>query len=245
MEITKNDLKKEILDMATVVEEALGQLHCFDGSKNVYHLEDQINRYHNSVDDLCFKYLALMRPLAKDLRAALAIMKMNNDLERIGDEVINIHLLEKGLSSKELRPFLGISQKVVQMVKDSIDCFVTKNVKMAMNIIESDQLVDQMHKNLIQTLINDAGEQTNSKQIIFQLVFISKGLERIGDHATNIAEDVIFMVSGDDVRHSESMKQRVKGQIKGETLSSDDSSDENEQTPSIVNFLKKKGPLGD
>lgn len=239
MEIKKDDLKKEILNMASVVEEMLELLQDSSPQKNIYLLEDQTNRYHTQVDDLCFKYLALMRPLAKDLRAALAIMKMNNDLERIGDEAINIHLLAKGLDQQSLRHFQSMSEQVIQMLKNAINCFVTKNVKLAMSIIEKDQFVDQMYKDLIKEFIEEASDNENSKQKVFQLVLISKGLERIGDHATNIAEDVIFMVSGDDVRHSESVRQRVESQVKGDMAAND------EKSSSIVNFLKKKDPFGE
>jgi phosphate transport system protein len=164
-----------------------------------------INRLHIEIDDRCFKLLALHQPMAVDLRAIVAAVKINTDLERVGDLAVNIaEAVRRYLQHppvKELIDIPRMAELAQSMLRDSLDAFVQRDVTLAQSVLEQDDELDglktQVFRELLTYMLGDAG----TIEPALDLILISRHLERIGDHATNVAEDVIFMVSAKDVRH--------------------------------------------
>ena len=205
------DLKNQLVLMAGHVERAIG--NAIEGLKkkdftlisSVYAIEDTINQESMTLDETCVKLLALHQPLAADLRLLIAIIKMNTDLERMGDLAVNIaHDSEDYLQGTPLKQLVNLPimcAEVQGMVRESINSFVSKNEKLADEVLQRDDLVD----NLKSKIKNDVAEvlKTRPHDVNqgLHLILIARHLERIGDHATNIAEDVIYVISGKDIRH--------------------------------------------
>ena len=205
MELQLSDLREEILKMSSLVEAALKlSFHSEPekDTKDVSTYEEQINHCHTSIDDHCFVYLALMRPAATDLRTIISIMKINNELERIGDEAVSISRYWTTIPFQDFPELHTMTQEVSKMLKQVMDSFVTGKVKNSTRVIQNDQVVNDLNRSVIQTFFKSVKDQSLSIDEGFNLARIAKSLERIGDHTTNIAEDVIFLVSGDDIRHS-------------------------------------------
>jgi phosphate transport system protein len=206
MEITTKDLRDQILKMASVVEASLsGAINIEKSFEDIYDLEKKINEYHMSIDDACFKYIALKAPHAKDLRTALAIMKINADLERMGDQALKIKRHQMSLAKENLQ-IKNMALEVNLMVKNALDAFVRSNIKLATDVIEYDEEINTLNRDIVRSYI----QQIKNNEITFDegygIIKISKNLERIGDHAKNIAEDVIFLESGSDIRHNPEFK---------------------------------------
>jgi phosphate transport system protein len=205
------NLKDQILAMGGHVEvaievatNALLERSTKDLSR-VYELEARINREHMDVDELCLQLLARQSPLAADLRFVIAVLKISTDLERMGDQAMNISYNTRdyleGPPVKDLPEIQRMAQLVKAMVKDSLDAFVREDRALAQNVLSRDDEVDQLKNQVFKDLIE---YMTNNPSLVEQaldLILIARNLERIGDHATNISEDVIFAVSGDDIRH--------------------------------------------
>jgi phosphate transport system protein len=167
--------------------------------------EEKINLLQIEIDELCLKLLALKQPMATDLRFITSAMKINSELERIGDMAVNITQRAAVLITQlQLKPYIDIPRMAdlaQKMVKDSLDSFIKQNVELARSILkrddEIDVLKDQIFRELLTFMISDASSIPRA----LELILVSRHLERIGDHATNIAEDVIYMVQGKDIRH--------------------------------------------
>lgn len=206
MDINTKDLRDQILKMASVVEASLsGALNFEKTFEEIYDLEKKINEFHMSIDDACFKYIALKAPHAKDLRTALAIMKINADLERMGDQALKIKRHQMSLLKENLQ-IKNMALEVNLMVKNALDAFVRSNIKLATDVIEYDEEINTLNRDIVRSYI----QQIKNNEIAFDegygIIKISKNLERIGDHAKNIAEDVIFLESGSDIRHNPEYK---------------------------------------
>lgn len=164
-----------------------------------------INQLHIEVDDRCFKLLALHQPMAVDLRAIVAAVKINTDLERVGDLAVNIsEAVGRYLQHPPVKELIDIPRMAdiaQHMLRDALDAFVRRDIVLAQSVLDQDDALDALKttvfRELLQHMMNDPGTIEPS----LDLVLISRHLERIGDHATNVAEDVIFMVSAKDVRH--------------------------------------------
>lgn len=206
MEITTKDLRDQILKMASVVEASLaGSLNLEKSFEEIYELEKKINEYHMSIDDACFKYIALKAPHAKDLRTALAIMKINADLERMGDQALKIKRHQIALPKENLQ-IKNMALEVNLMVKNSLDAFVRSNIKLATDVIEYDEEINTLNRDIVRNHISMIKNNEISFDEGYGIIKISKNLERIGDHAKNIAEDVIFLELGSDIRHNPEYK---------------------------------------
>lgn len=208
---TIENLKDEIIQMASLVEKSISMSteneFSFQASNDN---ENQINSYHKLIDDSCFKYMALKTPVAKDLRILLAILKINSDLERMGDQALKVKRNFNFL--KNPHPLLTTLKEEIQiMVKNTIDCFTQQNLKLGVDVILYDETINNLHKTTLQNYINLIKSNTVDFDEGFNVIQISKNFERIGDHAKNIAEDVIFMQSGKDIRHTD------KDEVKKET----------------------------
>ena len=167
--------------------------------------EKRVNLLEIEIDGLCLKLLALKQPMAADLRFITSAMKINSELERIGDMAVNItQCVAVLIKQPQLKPYIDIPRMAdlaQKMVKDSLDSFIKQDVNLARSVLthdgEIDGLKDQIFRELLTFMMSDPSTIPRA----LQLVLVSRHLERIGDHATNIAEDVIYLVQGKDIRH--------------------------------------------
>jgi phosphate transport system protein len=205
------ELKETLFKMASLVEmsiaKAVESLVNRDNklANEVMQSDSNINELEILVDEQCLKLLALQQPMALDLRFLTSAMRINSDLERMGDHAVNIAERAKLLNEKEpLKPLIDIprmAQIVQSMVKESLDSFVNGNISKARAVCarddEVDQLDDQIYQELFTYMMND------SENIIraLHLILISKNLERIADLSTNIAEEVIFIYKAQMIKH--------------------------------------------
>jgi phosphate transport system protein len=170
-----------------------------EGDHEVDHMEIEI-------DEACHFILATKQPTAVDLRFLVAVMKINSDLERIGDSAVNIAQSVLQLTDQPpLKPYIDLphlSELVQTMVRKSLDAFVRRDARMAIEVCESDDAVDGLYKQLFRELLTYMIEDPKTVSRALHLLLISRNMERIADHATNIAEDVIYYVEGRDIRHS-------------------------------------------
>ncbi len=174
--------------------------------KLVYQREKEVNELHIEVDDRCLKLLALFQPAAADLRFIMAATKINSDLERIGDQAVNISqttevLLRYPQLERKLFDIPRMAELAKHMLKDSLDAYVKRDVKLARSVVEQDSEEDRLKSEAFNELLQLMQTDSSAINRALSLVLISRNLERIADHATNIAEDVIFMVLAKDIRH--------------------------------------------
>jgi phosphate transport system protein len=164
-----------------------------------------INALHIEIDDRCFKLLALHQPMAVDLRAIVSAVKINTDLERVGDLAINIaEAVARYLQHppvKELIDIPRMAQIAQDMLRDALDAFVRRDIVLAQQVLDRDDELDMLKTVVFRELLSHMLRDPATVEPALDLVLISRHLERIGDHATNVGEDVIFMVSAKDVRH--------------------------------------------
>ena len=167
--------------------------------------DEPINDFHIEVDDRCFKLLALHQPMAADLRTIVAAVKINTDLERVGDLAVNVAEAGKRyLQHPPVKPLIDIPRMgdIAQlMLRDALDAFVRRDVGLAESVLIKDDDLDALKTQIFRELLTFMLQDPGTIEPALDLILISRHLERIGDHATNIAEDVIFMVSAKDVRH--------------------------------------------
>ena len=205
------ELKKLMLEMGGQVEKALKTvtegLHRKEKKlfQEVHIIETNINDLQIKIDNECLQVLAKQGPVAKDLRLILSIIKINTDLERMGDQCVNIahlgrELLERGfsLSNQDLEL---MSQSVREMVKSSLDSFVKMDIISAQAVLKMDDLIDSLKNKILKESTQKMKTEPLQIENYMDIILIARNFERLGDHATNIAEDVIFAFSGKDVRH--------------------------------------------
>ena len=206
MDISPKDLRDHILKMASLVEASLsGALNLEKSIEEIFDLERKINEFHMLIDDACFKYIALKSPAAKDLRTAIAVMKINADLERMGDQAVKIKRQYMSIG-REILQIKNMALEVNIMVKNALDSFVRSNIRLATDVIEYDKEINLLNQNIVRHHVNMIKNNEMGFDDGYTIIKISKNLERIGDHAKNIAEDVIFLESGSDIRHSPEFK---------------------------------------
>ena len=168
-------------------------------------METQVNLLHLEIDEACLELIALRQPAAADLRFIAAAMKIIVDMERIGDQGINIcERTESLLAVPTLKPLIDIPRMAdiaQEMLKASLDAFVTGDDELAYATILKDDEVDQLKEQVFRELLTFMMSDPTTIPRAMDLILVSRHLERIADHATNICEDVIFMVKGKDVRH--------------------------------------------
>ena len=204
-------LKEKILLMGSKVEEAirLAMKSLVDRdsklARRVIQSDHEINDLEIEVDEICHRLLALHQPMAGDMRFITSSMKINSDLERIGD--LSSNIAERALTLNEvapLKPFIDIPRLASiaqEMVKVSLDSLVNKDPVAAKQVCERDDEVDNLNDQIIRELISYMLEDRANIKRALDLILVSRHLERIADHATNVAEDVIYMVQGKDIRH--------------------------------------------
>jgi phosphate transport system protein len=164
-----------------------------------------INQLHIEIDNRCFTLLALHQPMAVDLRAIVSAVKINTDLERVGDLAINIaEAVTRYLRHPPVKELIDIPRMATiaqTMLRDSLDAYVRRDTEMAQAVLNADDELDALKSQVFRELLTYMLQAPATIEPSLDLILISRHLERIGDHATNIAEDVIFMVSAKDVRH--------------------------------------------
>ncbi len=207
-----DELKQRLLWMAGLAERAVHQsvqaVLDIDSTlaEAVLSEENTINEMQIEIDERVLRLLALQQPMAIDLRFILAVSRINSDLERIGDQAVNIaQSAMRILRHPQVKPYIDLprmSELVETMVRDSLNALVRNDQELARSVLTRDDQVDQFRDQMFRELLTYMME--NSKLIFpaFELILVTKNLERIGDHATNIAEDVIYIVAGRDVRHA-------------------------------------------
>ena len=207
-------LKKEVLRLGNMVELAINNaflaLNNRDSSyvEEVLTNEEKINEMEVQIEEECLKILALHQPVAVDLRFLVVVLKVNNDLERMGDIAKNIAERAKDLMESDVipdlgQPMQGLPDLVRTMVTSSLDSLVKLDDQLARKIIEMDDEVDQINRDMYAAVKSLVAEQPSIADSAINLLSCSRNMERIGDLATNIAEDVIFVVEGKVVRHAE------------------------------------------
>jgi phosphate transport system protein len=204
-------LQARMLEMAGLVEFGVHASvlclieHSEPLAQEVLRNETRINQMEIEIDDMAVGLLARQQPMAKDLRLLTAAIKINNDLERMGDLAVNI--VERGLSlmrQPSVKPLIDIprlAQLTEAMVRKSLDAFVKRDASLARSVLLSDDAVDDLRDSIYEELIWFMEREPATISRALDLIFIARYLERIADHATNIAEDVLFLVEGVDVRH--------------------------------------------
>lgn len=214
LDVGLSEIKYRLIEMAGHVERAIDdatqawRTRSIDRIQQVYQTERKVNECHLAVDDACFKFLATQHPLASDLRFVLSVIKINNDLERIVDQAVNVaNNTEYYLKLPQVLDTGDLSKMVDEakwMLRNAIDAFVKGDEQLAKEICLRDDAVDALKNKVFRDVLQKIKEDVTAVEQGLNLILIARNLERIGDHATNIAEDVIFTISGRDVRHSQS-----------------------------------------
>jgi phosphate transport system protein len=204
-------LKNRLLTMGALVEERAHQAvkalinRSQESAEQIIASDKEVNDLQIDIDDRCLKLLATQTPLASDLRLITSAMKINSDLERIGDQAVNIaENVIKLLPQPPLKPLIDIprmAEIAQQMTRDALDSFVKRDVDLARDVLRRDDEVDNLKDQVFRELLTYMMADPGTIQRALALILISRNLERIADHATNIAEDVIFIAEAKDVRH--------------------------------------------
>jgi phosphate transport system protein len=206
-----DELKHRILAMAGMAEQAIDlAVQAYSQRdltlcKRVLDNESAINRAEREVDELAIDLLAMQQPMAIDLRFILAVIKINADLERVGDQAVNI--AQRVMNMIELTPadlpvdIPAMASKVRSMVRDALRSFIEGDTELAKHVLEGDDDVDRINKEAFAELSRCMQSKPETAAQALDALSIARNLERVADHATNIAEDVIFWVRGADVRH--------------------------------------------
>ncbi len=212
-------LKKSILSLSAYVEESLHMAVTSIADRNVplankvIEQDREIDAREVEIEEECLKVLALHQPVAGDLRYIIAVMKINNDLERIGDLAVNIAertaVLATEAPAETAFDFLTMAKKVQTMLRLAIDALVDIDVAKAYRVLPADDEIDAIHRQMYQQVQDGILHDPSRVRFFIQLLAVSRNFERVADHATNIAEDVIYLVEGDIVRHG---KRQPNGQ---------------------------------
>lgn len=206
-----HELRSLVLTMAGYIEESVDfsvrALIVRDSAllKNVDRIEDEVNTLHKKIDYTCFRLLACQSPVATDLRLILAIIKMNVDLERMGDLVCNnsfaIQDYLNGAPSILASDIKHMATTVTRMIRSGFDAFMDKDLDKAQALLKLDDAVDEFRNRISRQLVASLSEPMVDRSSSMALLNVVRNLERLADHVTNIAEEVIFYLTGSDIRH--------------------------------------------
>ena len=204
-------LRNLLLSMGSLVEERVHDAaralieRRLETAELIIGSDQDVNEMQIEIDERCLRLLALQQPIASDLRLITAAMKINADLERIGDQAVNVaENVIKLLPQPPLKPLIDIprmAELAQQMTRDALDAFVKKDPALARDVLRRDDEVDNLKDQVFRELLTYMMADPGTIQRALSLILISRNIERIADHATNIAEDVIFLVEAKDVRH--------------------------------------------
>jgi phosphate transport system protein len=175
--------------------------------------DDELDQLEIKIDEEAVRYMSLRAPIATELRIVIVGMKASHDLERVGDEAVGIAKRAVRLAAEPpLKPYVDIPRMTtmaLEMLRDALDCLFHHDTDKALAVIRRDEQVDQLNKQLYRELTSFMIETPGTISRAIELMFISKSLERIADHATNIAEEMIYLAKGKDVRHDDAVKKGV------------------------------------
>jgi phosphate transport system protein len=172
--------------------------------------DDELDALELKIDEEAIRYMNLRSPVATELRLVIVGMKASHDLERVGDEATNIvRRVAKLASEPQLKPYIDLPRMTaiaLEMLRDALDCFLQVDIPKALAVCKRDKEVDEINRQLYRELSSFMIENPNTVSRALELMFISKSVERIADHASNIAEEMIYLAGGRDIRHSEHTK---------------------------------------
>lgn len=205
-------VEKQVNDAVTALIEADSGL-----AMQVREIDAQTNQMERSIDEECIRILARRQPAASDLRLIISISKSVIDLERIGDEATKIAkrailLCEEGESPRGYVEIRHIGEQVRKMVQEALDAFARFDADLALSVAQYDKTVDREYKTALRELVTYMMEDPRSISRVINVIWVLRSLERIGDHARNIAELVIYLVRGTDVRHTGLARQKPAGE---------------------------------
>ena len=205
-------IKKQILSLGAKVEEQVRmatqavEAHDAELAKQIIRSDFEIDEMEVEIEEECLKILALHQPVAVDLRFLIAVIKINNDLERIGDQAVNIAERVDVIAKRDLSEFFfdytAMGEKVQDMLKMSLDALVNMDYDTAYSVVMRDDEVDQIKSDAYDRIKQAMSSHPDKIGYLINLLLISRHLERLADHATNIAEEVIYLIEGEIVRHA-------------------------------------------
>jgi phosphate transport system protein len=205
-------IKKQILSLGAKVEEQVRmatqavEAHDAELAKQIIRSDFEIDEMEVEIEEECLKILALHQPVAVDLRFLIAVIKINNDLERIGDQAVNIAERVDVIAKRDLSEFFfdytAMGEKVQDMLKMSLDALVNMDYDTAYSVVMRDDEVDQIKVDAYDRIKQAMSKHPDKIGYLINLLLISRHLERLADHATNIAEEVIYLIEGEIVRHA-------------------------------------------
>ena len=206
-----DELKRRLLEMGGLAEDRLQMAVKGIVDRDLAVIDwvlggdSDINKLHVEIDDRCVKLLALHQPMAVDLRSIVAAVKINTDLERVGDLAVNItEAGQRYLQHPPVKELIDIPRMATlaqTMLRDALDSFVRRDLELAHSVLTADDRLDALKSQVFRDLLGHMLHDQSTIEAAIDLILISRHLERVGDHATNVAEDVIFMVTAKDVRH--------------------------------------------
>ncbi len=205
-------IKKMILSLGALVEQRVHRIkqavddRDVDLAKEIIHLDHEIDEMEVEIEEECLKVIALHQPVASDLRFLVAVIKINNDLERIGDQVVNIGQRVVRIAKRAIAPYhfdySVMADKAEAMLRMSLDSLVNQDLDLAIKVLhlddEVDKIKDEAYDRIKQAMADGITEDVG---YMINLLLISRHIERLADHATNIAEEVVYMIEGGIVRH--------------------------------------------
>ncbi len=206
-------IRELLMEMGGLVEQQVNNActalinHDVQIAEEVRDVEARLNQFEVDLDDRCVSIIAKRQPTAGDLRAVVSVMKVITDLERIGDEAERIArmaltLADNPIPEDQYAIFRGIHNNVVKMLNRALDAFARLDVENALRVIRDDADIDRAYNELVRHCIGKMRDQPDEVEMSVSLMWAARALERIGDHAKNIGEYVIYQVKGQDVRHS-------------------------------------------
>jgi phosphate transport system protein len=206
-----NSVKKSILQMATMVEDAIKKsldgLHKKDVNvfSKIQEIDHEIDKFEIAIEEQCIELIARHQPVGSDLRFLIGVIKMNNDLERMGDHAVNIadmiSYVVKGPHIKPISNIWSMARIVAEMLKDSVESFMNNDAERAQKICERDSTVDEMRTETIRILLTYMLEEPETIRTAIPYLLVAKNLERIADLSTNICEDVIYIAQARIIKH--------------------------------------------
>lgn len=206
-----NELKQMLMAEASLVEKMLSiSMNAIMGGyecnlMEVNHFEKRVNQLEMEIESFCTQLIALFQPEAKDLRAILMSYKINNDLERLGDQAVNITESANAICGnpivKELPELDTMRKATLRMLTESISAFTDQNVELARTVCENDTIVDNLNRGIITKLIAMMKDNPQQIEVYLHLMRIARNLERVADLSTNVAENTVFLALGKVIKH--------------------------------------------
>lgn len=211
------DIKARLMEMGGLVEQQLERgaraliNHDVELAESMNSTENQINKLELDLDEQCVQVIARRQPTASDLRTLICVMRAITDLERIGDEAHRIARMAQGMAREELPEdqygaFRELNSMVARQLASALDAFARLDEKLANEVIQGDEVIDNLYRNIISSLKVSMADNPNHINRSMNVIWAARALERIGDHAKNLGEYVMYRVRGEDVRHASSTR---------------------------------------